>query len=180
MHEINNPLDGIIRYTNILLNQMEENSAAQEYLLEAKKGLNRIANITRTLLEFSHQVNSASLQNRKFVDLRKVIDESLDIMEDKLNDGIHIHKRYNKDLPKVLDLGLSHIVINIIKNAFDAMPKGGVLEITADKKDSWLEINFKDTGIGIDAETQNAYLSPSLPPKAWKREPASAFLCAMK
>lgn len=159
VHEINNPLDGIIRYTNILLNQIDNNSVAQEYLLEAKKGLNRIANITKTLLEFSHQVNSVT-PVKKYVDLRSVIDESLDILGDKINDGIRIHKRYKDLLPKVADLGIAHVVINIIKNAFDAMPSGGILEISADVHDTTLEINFKDTGMGISADVINSIFDP--------------------
>jgi signal transduction histidine kinase len=47
-HEINNPLDGALRYANILIQQLEANSIAKEYLLELKGGLNRIATITKS------------------------------------------------------------------------------------------------------------------------------------
>lgn len=160
VHEINNPLDGVIRYTNILLNQIDNNSIAQEYLLEAKKGLNRIANITKSLLEFSRQVSSSASKTSKYIDLGKLIDESLDFLEANINDGIHVHKRYRDSLPKIADLGISHIIVNMIKNAFDAMPHGGILEISAGVNESHLELNFKDTGIGIPAEIKERIFDP--------------------
>lgn len=168
VHEVNNPLDGIIRYTNILLNQIDNNSIAQEYLLEAKKGLNRIANITKSLLEFSHQVNSDS-QAKKYIDLCRVIDESLYVLGDTINDGIRIHKKYKDNLPKIRDFGICHVVINIIKNAIDAMPSGGILEISADLKDSALEINFKDTGLGIAPDIREHIFDPFFTTKSIER-----------
>jgi len=166
VHEINNPLDGIIRYTNILLDQIENNSVRREYLLEAKKGLNRIANITRSLLEFSYQVNSGSLLPKKYTDLHRLIDESLSVLSHKINSNIKIYKRYKENLSRVLDFGLSHIVINIIKNAFDAMPDGGSLEISTDVKDSKVEISFKDTGIGVSPEVKERIFEPFFTTKA--------------
>lgn len=160
VHEINNPLDGVIRYTNILINQIENNSVSQEYLLEAKKGLNRIANITKSLLEFSRQVNAPSAKVNKYIDLTRLIDESLEFLYNEVNDGIHVHKRHKDNLPKIMDLGISHVVVNILKNAFDSMPNGGVLEISTDINGSNLEMNFKDTGIGISPEVQEQIFEP--------------------
>lgn len=168
VHEINNPLDGVIRYTNILLEQMENNSnsTAKEYLLEVKRGLNRIANITRSLLEFSHQVNFHPKQVKKYIDMHGLIDESLSLLRYKLNGNIQIDKRYKDNLPKILDLGLSHVVINIIKNALDAMPGGGTLAISTDIDDSVVEISFEDTGSGIPLDIRNRIFEPFFTTKA--------------
>ncbi len=160
VHQINNPLDGVIRYTNIILSQMDNISATREYLLEVKKGLNRIANITKSLLEFSHQVNSNTPAIKKYVDVHKLIDESLDLLDAKINHNIQVNKEYKEFLPRILDLGLQHAVINIIKNALDAMPTGGVLEISTDMNDGMVEISFKDTGFGIDNEIKNRIFEP--------------------
>lgn len=61
VHEINNPLDGIIRFTNLLLGLQGEKSQARDYLLEIKSGLAKIESVTRSLLQFSHHVNHKSL-----------------------------------------------------------------------------------------------------------------------
>lgn len=158
VHEINNPLDGVIRYTNILLEQMDESSVSREYLMEVKRGLSRIANITKSLLEFSHQINSACV--KKYIDLHNLIDESLKIMNARINANTCIDKKYKTNLPKILDLGISHVVINMIKNAIDAMPNSGTLEIATDINDAALEIRFKDTGAGIPQEVKERIFEP--------------------
>jgi len=160
VHEVNNPLDGVIRYTNILLDQVENNSISREYLSEIKKGLNRITNITKSLLEFSHQVNSTPLAAKKYVSIPELIDDSLDTFSEKLNGNILVDKKYKESLPRILDIGLPYIFTNIIKNALDAMPKGGRLEISADLKDSIVEISFKDTGPGIPDEIKERIFEP--------------------
>lgn len=166
VHEVNNPLDGIIRYTNILLAQLENNSVAREYLLEIRKGLHRIGNITKSLLEFSHLVNADAIKIKKYVDLHSLIEESLDACYSKLNDSISINKKYQTGLPRVLDFGMSHVIMNMIKNALDAMPKGGALEITTEMKELTVQISFKDTGIGIPTEIKERIFEPFFTTKA--------------
>jgi signal transduction histidine kinase len=159
VHEINNPLDGILRYTNILIKQLEENHIAREYLLEVKTGLNRIANITKSLLEFSHLANSGSAKEKKYIDINQLIDDSLDLLSRELED-IKIKKEYKESLPKIIDFGLQRVFVNIIKNALDAMPGGGTLEISQEVRDSSLAITFKDSGTGIPHEVKNRIFEP--------------------
>lgn len=160
VHEINNPLDGVIRYTNILLSRIESNTVMREYLLEVKKGLNRIANITKSLLEFSHKVNSEPAQLKKYVDVHGLVDESLGVLSERINRNIRIHKRYHSSLPRILDFGLSQVIINILKNALDAMPASGKLEICTDIRDSVVAISFKDTGLGMPLEVKERIFEP--------------------
>ena len=160
VHEVNNPLDGIIRYTNMLLEQAEDNSVGRDYLLEIKKGLSRIANITKSLLEFSRQVNSASPQVKNYVNIHNIIDESLDFLMSRANGHIEVEKRYNKVMPRVLDFGLSNVVTNIIKNALDAMPHNGKLDISTDINDVYLVISFKDSGMGMDDNVKERIFEP--------------------
>lgn len=159
VHEINNPLDGIIRYTNILITQLEHNTVAREYLLEVKKGLNRIANITKSILEFSHQINLKSPQNKK-IHVHELIDESLDILRHRLNGNIRIEKKYKQGLARVMDFGLQYVFINIIKNGLDAMAENGTLEISTDLKDAEMHISFRDTGPGIAADIKEHIFEP--------------------
>lgn len=160
VHEINNPLDGIIRYTNMLLTQFEANPIAKDYLLEISKGLNRIADITKSLLEFSYVVNSSKARPKCNVCVHELIDEALEMLSNKITYNIQITRNYKQDLPRILDLGLSHVFINLIKNALDAMPDGGTLEISTDIKDSILEINFRDSGQGIPKDILEDIFEP--------------------
>lgn len=160
VHEINNPLDGVIRYTNMLLNQIDNASVAHEYLLDIKKGLNRIANITRSLLEFSHQVNSNSPKVKKYISVHGLIDEALDAFKDRIKHNVTVAKKYRDDHVRLIDFGLSHVVINIIENALDAMPHGGTLEIATITNALSLEITFKDSGFGIPQDIKERIFEP--------------------
>ncbi len=160
VHQINNPLDGIIRYTHMVLNQVTDHSVAREYLLEIKHGLNRIGNITKSLLEFSHLVNCDSPKFKRYVNIYELLDDALAVLKNKISSKIQIVKNYQLKLPRVMDMGISHVLINIITNAVDAMPEGGKLEILTDFKDSVLYISFKDTGIGIPCDIQNRIFEP--------------------
>lgn len=160
VHEINNPLDGVIRYTNILLSHIQDNSAGKEYLMEIKKGLLRIANITRSLLDFSHQVNSNTPRLKRYIHLQELIDESLDMLKEKLNGDIELDKSYTNGIPRILDVGLQHVFSNLIKNAIDAMPNGGKLKIATEVKNSRVLVSFQDTGIGIPQEFHERIFEP--------------------
>ena len=160
VHEVNNPLDGVIRYTNMLLNQIDSNSVAHEYLSEIKKGLNRIANTTKSLIEFSHRVNSGSAQAKKYVDIHSLIDEAIGALHKDMLNGIAITRTYDRSLPKILDMGLSHVVTNMIKNSLDAMPMGGTLEISTAVDDKTAQLTFKDSGFGISRKVLDRIFEP--------------------
>ncbi len=160
VHEINNPLDGIIRFTNMLLTQIDNNSVTREYLLEMKKGLNRIENTTKSLLQFSHQVNHANSRIKNYVDVQYLIEEAIEIFAERIRDKVSLVANYSPRRIKVLDIGISHIFINIIKNALDAMPNGGKINITMNAIDSNFSITFKDTGMGISPEIKDKIFEP--------------------
>lgn len=169
VHEINNPLDGIIRYTNMLLSQAEEDSTKKEYLLEIKNGLERIAGITKSLLDFSHLINSDSLKFKRYVHISSLVDESLDSLRHIIKENIKIIKNYNTDLPRMVDIGagILQVLINIIRNANDAMPEGGTLEISTYRKGEVVYISFKDTGTGIPLEIKERIFEPFFTTKAF-------------
>jgi signal transduction histidine kinase len=160
VHEINNPLDGIIRFTNIVLDQIDTQAVSKDYLIEIKKGLKCIANITNSLLEFSRQLNSYCFEFKRYVDIHNLIDESIDMLKNKIKPDIAINRFYNNSSLNVLDLGLRHVFINIIKNALDAMPQGGSIDIHTNRSDSLLEICFQDTGTGIHKDIMERIFEP--------------------
>jgi len=161
VHEVNNPLDGIIRYTNLLLTKINLDSVAHEYLLEIKKGLTRIAKTTKSLLEFSHQVNSESGKIKSYVSINELIHDSLDAFKNKISlNNIQVNSNLDNNLPRITDFGISHVCVNIIKNAIDAMPKGGKLEISNGLDNGTIFLRFKDSGTGIPEEIKARIFEP--------------------
>jgi len=61
---------------------------------------------------------------------------------------------------------MQRVFVNIIKNAIDAMPKGGTLTVTNRKSNRSLEITFSDTGAGMSKETLGKIWRPLFTTKA--------------
>lgn len=157
VHEINNPLDAVMRYTNILSEKNIEPPLAAEYLKEIKIGLTRIMKITRSLLEFSQQLKDSD--RREYACVDETIEEALSLFRHPIAaSGIKIEKDCSPSLPRIIDKGLCRVFSNLIKNAIDAMPHGGVLKIAASRVGGNLCISFGDTGCGIpDAIRENIF-----------------------
>jgi signal transduction histidine kinase len=159
VHEINNPLDAVLRYTNLLLEKDLDRALAREYLSEIKTGLTRMTKITRSLLDFAQQLNDNHYQET--VCVHDLIEEALAMFRHNLYQGkIHVDRRYTQFLPKVLNRGLGRIFSNIIKNAFDAMAEGGTLTIATLERNGELVISFQDTGCGIPADVKEKIFTP--------------------
>ncbi|MFH0940428.1 MAG: ATP-binding protein [Candidatus Omnitrophota bacterium] len=159
VHEINNPLDAVMRYTNMIIEKDLDPSVAREYLNEIKVGLTRILKITRSLLEFSQQLNDNN--NRETADVNEMVEEALSLFRHTLFLGhVKVEKHFSDTLPKIVDKGLCRVFSNFIKNAFDAMPDGGTLSIMTSREDGYLSVSFKDTGCGIADDIKEKIFSP--------------------
>lgn len=159
VHEINNPLDAVMRYTNLLIENDIDRSLTAEYMNEIKVGLSRIMKITRSLCEFAQQLKDG--EHEEHVDVHAMIEEALSLFRHTVFLGhIKIERRYADSLPKVVDKGLCRVFSNIVKNAFDAMPKEGTLTITTGIADDHLTISFKDTGDGMQDDVKKRIFTP--------------------
>ncbi len=159
VHEINNPLDAVMRYTNMIIEKDLDPAVAREYLNEIKVGLTRILKITRSLLEFSQQLNDNN--NKETADVNEMVEEALSLFRHTLFLGhMKVEKHFADNLPKIVDKGLCRVFSNFVKNAFDAMPDGGTLSITTYCENGYLSISFRDTGCGISEEIREKIFSP--------------------
>ncbi|TAN60963.1 GHKL domain-containing protein, partial [bacterium] len=93
-------------------------------------------------------------------DIHELIAEALDLLgSHSAFSKIKLVKQFNQRLPRIADLGLSHIIINTLRNAMDAMPAGGSLCIAAAVTDT-VEIKITDTGSGIKEELKEKIFEP--------------------
>jgi len=165
VHEINNPLDAVTRYTNLLIEKDPEKNIAREYLDEIKVGLTRMNKITRSLLEFSQQLRDND--RREMADVNEAVEEALSLFRHGFFAGnVQIQKEYDMLLPRIQDKGLCRVFSNMIKNACDAMPGGGTLTIRTGRDNGHILVAFRDTGVGMDPETQEKLFTPFFTTKA--------------
>jgi signal transduction histidine kinase len=168
VHEISNPLDGVIRFANMLSEQIEQNPRANGYLLGIKTGLNMIRDITTTLLNFGCQFKTASCQTQKEADVNKLLDDSLAVFAHRIDSRIRVVRKFRKNLPPVKGVALQQVFINLIKNALDAMAGTGQLVIQTALIKDHIVISIKDTGCGMLPEVKEHIFEPFFTTKGVK------------
>jgi len=157
-HELNSPLDGVLRYVHLALEQLTEESPVREYLVHVKEGLDRMVRAVRAFLEFSRQVTTP--MDRR-ANLNKLVDDALLLVHHRAKfQQVKVVKQLDERLPAVLDGGLQHAIVNIVKNAFDAMPRGGTLTITTRQANGLVSLDIEDTGGGIPEEIRGRIFEP--------------------
>lgn len=173
-HELNSPLTGILTFAHLLAKKLPENSREKEDIEVILNETNRCAVIIRQLLDFSREGSTEKKQR----DLHTVIEQSISLVENQaLFHDIQIQREFAPDLPWIpMDAGqMEQVFLNLLVNAGEAMPDGGTLEITtclatnsvavnssgppSDDREE-LKIVFRDTGIGIPADTINKIFDP--------------------
>ena len=157
-HELNSPLDGVLRYTHLALEHLTEDSPVREYLVHVKEGLDRMVRAVRAFLEFSRQVTTPV---NRVANLNQLVEDALLLVQHRAKfQQVRIIKQFDPQLPAVLDGGLQHAIVNLIKNAFDAMPRGGTLTISTRSTDSQVLVDVEDTGAGIPEALRSRIFEP--------------------
>ena len=158
-HELNNPLDGILRYINLALRSIEARQEEKtiQYLDQSKQGLMRMTNIVRELLEFSRSSYLTSVS----APAQKIVDEAVKTISPcAASVKINIIKDDPVAAGAMIDGNLFQVFCNLIKNAFDAMDSEGKLDIIIGSNDKTLSISFADTGPGFEEEIAEEIFKP--------------------
>jgi two-component system NtrC family sensor kinase len=149
-HEINNPLGGILLYSNLVLEDIPPDSPARENMQKIIYQTNRSKRIVQSLLDFARAPTGEMLP----LNINSVIDSSLGLVRDQaMFHGIEIKKCLAEDLPEVIGdkSRLEDVFLNLFINAADAMKGGGTLTITTvPGLDNSVKILVSDTGKGIE------------------------------
>jgi PAS domain S-box-containing protein len=162
-HDLRNPLAGIKNATYYLKKKGTAISEAQakEILEIIDKAIDHSDKIINDLLDYSREMHLKLTE----CEPRTLLDEAVRMI--RVPDRIQIvnhalgETRIRVDADKIM-----RVFINLIKNAVDAMPEKGTLEITSRQTRDNLEIAFADTGTGIPEETLPKIFSPLFTTKA--------------
>ncbi|UCC97457.1 MAG: PAS domain-containing protein [Phycisphaerales bacterium] len=156
-HELNNPLDGILRYINLAIRIVEQErlEKPKEYLAQCRQGLMRMVQIVSELLEFARSTYTPL----EHVKVEQIVEDALKTMESRAEaSDVRIVRNYALGLPQVAGGNLFQVFCNLAKNALDAMPNGGELRIsTRSTADNTLVVEFRDTGTGLPPDAQAVF-----------------------
>jgi signal transduction histidine kinase len=152
-HEINNPIHNILSCLKTSLGRMPENARGRELIAVAFDEVERLSRLTSQMLDFYR----ASLVEVTMspTNLSDLLHDVAQVTETTLHaGGILVEATAEDDLPPILASKdkLKQVLLNLISNARDAMPRGGTITLTARRVDNSIRIVVRDQGTGIAKE----------------------------
>jgi PAS domain S-box-containing protein len=159
-HEIRNPLFAIGGFANSLLRTPNLDEAAREKAKVILEESRRLDNILKSIINFA---KPGDQENTEEINVAAVLSEAAALMRTEPGgDKYACTENLNPALPRARGNKdhLKQVVINIIKNAQEAMPEGGKIEISAGTRGHMLEVIIRDNGPGIPLGEQDKIFSP--------------------
>jgi len=178
VHEINNPIAGILNLTMLIKRIIQDGSLSEkdiqkfmQYLDLMETETRRTSRIVSNLLAFSRQ----SKMELGRIDINQLIEQILILNSNLLKlQGIKVVKDLDPNLPDLMGSGdqLQQVFMNLISNAVESMEAtgGGILRIETrhSLKDDKILVRFKDTGAGIPRENLSNLFEPFFTTKKGK------------
>jgi len=158
VHEINNPLMIISGNAQLCLTE-ELNKQAKENLGIIIEQCARTKSIIQRLLAFS-KPTKGEIKN---ADINAVVDSTAKLLEHQYSvSNIKMIRNFAAQLPMIPidEKQIQEVLLNIIKNAAEAMPEGGVITMATSQEGPFLRIDIADTGMGIPKEAMEKLFTP--------------------
>jgi two-component system NtrC family sensor kinase len=153
-HELNNPIYGIMNTLELLKTEIPPESKRRRILELSLSEIQRLSEMLRNMLSFSKPEE----EKRRPVKIDELIEGILLVMEKQMKESnIQVEASFDRDVPEIMASTnqMRQVMLNILKNAKEAMPKGGTLFVRTNKKDHRVFIHIQDTGIGIPEEIRD-------------------------
>jgi len=172
-HDFNNILTALQGHALLLLEEAELNEQARSDVQEIIRSANRAALLTRQMLAYSRQ---QALQPAG-VSINDVLQEMEATLQRLAGNGVRLEFRFDCSAPRLRadPAQLEQVILNLVANARDAMPKGGHLCISTERRTvteamagrvfevpagEYVEIAVHDDGTGMDPDTVSRIFDP--------------------
>lgn len=158
-HEIKNPLISIQGFAK-RIPKTGDTARIRRYAELIDQEAGRLANVLLKLLDFSRMDEP----RREECDLRDIVDDTVLFMEHHLtrfkNVTVEVWRSTEPAIVQVDRIHIQQALVNLINNAAQAMPKGGVIRISSGTDSNLGFITVADEGEGIDKETLEKIFEP--------------------
>jgi iron only hydrogenase large subunit-like protein/nitrogen-specific signal transduction histidine kinase len=155
-HELNNPLGVVIMYSNILLDEAKPDDPVREDLKLIVDQAARCKKIVAGLLNFARK----NQVNHQQVNIKELVSHSLESLIIPAKVKITIADEMTSPDAMLDSEQMMQVITNLVKNAFDAMPQGGSIDIKLEDTLSDVIIILSDTGTGIKEEDRAKIFEP--------------------
>ena len=171
-HEVNTPLAVISSYSQMLADRFGRGSEEAKLLGKMTEQTFRASEIVNSLLDFS-RTSGAEMTP---CDLNRAISDTLELIAPQLRTArVQLELRLGAPATMMANRGkLQQVLLNLFLNARDAMPDGGVLQVTSREAldhggAARAQVLISDTGIGIKPEVQRRIFDPFFTTKDSRR-----------
>ncbi len=157
-HEVNNPLTGILGFSELLLADLPPGDRRRSEATIISDEAIRARSIVRALLDFARPRTPQRVQT----DLNALARSAVDLVRYRAQEAhVQIHEDYG-ELPNLeLDPeSFRQVLLNLCTNGIDAMPHGGDLSVSTLLWGDRIAIAVADTGIGMDRQTRSRIFTP--------------------
>ena len=162
-HELNNPLTTVTGFSELVLEELPQDSTHRDELEMILREARRASDVVRRLLDFSRQGERTRIR----ADINEVVNDVIALTRHLIHtNDVRLTIELNEHLPWVsIDHNqMKQVLLNLIHNALQAMPKGGKLQVSTftakrDERD-WVIMAVKDSGIGIKPADQERVFEP--------------------
>jgi PAS domain S-box-containing protein len=165
-HDFNNILSVILSYAQLAGDQLEPGSAVREDVDEIARAAERAGMLTQQLLAFGRR----QATKPEVLDLNDRIRQLDRMLRRTISANIELTTRLAPDAGAVIadPVQIEQVVLNLVLNARDAMPKGGSLCVTTGREPEgdFVTVRVSDSGTGMDEETKARVFEPFFTTKA--------------
>jgi signal transduction histidine kinase len=158
-HEVGTPLNLISGHAQLLRASLPENSKEASRIETITAQIQRIENIVREMLD---RTRFGSTEHKK-INLNEVLGKFFDVVEPTLQESqVKLVTNLDKNLPDILGDAdrLQQVFLNLFKNALDALPNGGKLEVSTSFKADKVSVEFSDNGVGMSEKVSSQIFQP--------------------
>jgi signal transduction histidine kinase len=157
-HDFNNVLAVIVGHAELLLDESPGSGAEREGVLAIRAAAERASEVTRKLLAFSRR---RTLSPRA-VDVGPLLAGLSEHLRTTCGESVELMVRCPPGLPRVWfdPLQLEQVICNLVVNAREALPGGGVVTIEARAADPVVTLEIRDDGVGMSEETRARAFQP--------------------
>ncbi len=169
-HEINNPINGIMNYAQLILDMQESNSEISEYSKEIISETEKISEIVKNLLQFSRH----DKEEHSYARMEDIINKTMSLIGTVIkSDQITLQKDISQDLPRIKcrSQQIQQVIMNLMTNARDTLNEkypgyneNKICKVYCVKYNKenreWVRITVEDHGTGIKEDIRDKIFEP--------------------